>query len=1311
MMKKLQKRALAVAMAFCLVLVMAFSTSFAATDALVVSKTQVSTGDTFTVTFTQPTDVMLSTMGFSLKFDKETFEITSIDQIPYADSKPTPTGSNASGKITISYNDPEYDANTSISTNTVLLSATFKVKDSASAGAKNFVIDGYNVYGAVPEGGYMPEDITPGTDVTGSLTKIVNVVVKISGATAVDITAPVKGATPQATIAEGTGYTGTITWDGNPATFLADTAYTANVTLTAKSGYVFTGGATATVSGATVSNATVAKDGSTMSFKAKFPATAGADALGGTVTISNTNPVIGDTLTADTTALNYGAETAGTLSYQWQAGGENVGTNAASYIVATADYNKTITVTVSNPNNSGSVTSAATAVVEKKAAPAAPTGYAVTGKTDTTITVTANAAWQYSINGGTSWQDSNVLTGLTPNTAYNIVVRVKETDDTQASAAGTAVSATTDLAVQTITGPASVSVVVGGTKDLNTVYSSNANQTLTYTYTGTVPVGTTFANGVITAGTTEGSFTVKINAAATGIYAAAAEKTVTVNITAKATAALVGGVTQTGCTYGETLSDPKFTAPAGATTTVTYAGTLSKDGSAYNSSTKPTEAGTYTVTVACETADTIYSATSAAFTIAQKSVNGMTVTLNKTTTEYSGSAQTVTVTAVGSLTAADYTVSGDTSATAVGEYTVTVTGKGNYKGTATAKWNITAKVLTIANATATNRDYAADNTAVVINGVSFNEAALTLGTDFTVTGVMADANAGNGKTVTVTVTLKNSNYTLAANTTTTTVDIAQIAFGGNIALTKNYRTNSEHSAEVDLTANLNGIAGAAVKAATEGADTDNIISNVTTDSNKVKFDVANVADAGKTATISVTVASTNYTDFTAVITVATIDKNDVADNITFADGELIYTGTALTYEGASVSGISGGTWVYTYAAVTGTLGSDNKPLTAGTYTVTATYEDDDNLGSKAVTLTVKKAVPTGAPKYTAISAAEKTLTDAALTLSDSTITVPGTVKWVDADGAELPNTTVVTANTYYKWLFVPTDTANYENLSGTIKLWSKSSGGGGGGGGGVPSYGITSGKTTNGSLSVSDKNANSGDVVNIIVTPDKGYKVDTVTVTDKNGKVVDVKKNGDGSYSFTQPAGKVTVNATFVKDNAQDMAAEQVFADVADNAYYADAVKWAVEKGITTGATATEFAPDNACTRAQIVTFLYRAAGEPAVSGTANFADVLANDYFAKAVAWAVEKGITTGINDQTFAPNQICTRAEAVTFLWRAAGKPEVEGSAVFADVPADAYFAAAVNWAEVNGITGGIGGNLFGATNECTRAQIVAFLFRAAK
>ena len=160
--------------------------------------------------------------------------------------------------------------------------------------------------------------------------------------------------------------------------------------------------------------------------------------------------------------------------------------------------------------------------------------------------------------------------------------------------------------------------------------------------------------------------------------------------------------------------------------------------------------------------------------------------------------------------------------------------------------------------------------------------------------------------------------------------------------------------------------------------------------------------------------------------------------------------------------------------------------------------------------------------------------------------------------------------------------------------------------------------------------------------------------------------------------------------------------------YYREAVEWAVEKGITSGVGNGLFAPNQPCTRAQIVTFLWRAAGSPEPKAASSFADVAAGSYYAKAVAWAVENGITSGTGDGKFSPDATCTRAQAVTFLYRASGAPAVNGNAAFSDVATNAYYAAAVKWAEKNGITGGIGGGLFGSDNDCTRAQIVTFLYR---
>ena len=271
-----------------------------------------------------------------------------------------------------------------------------------------------------------------------------------------------------------------------------------------------------------------------------------------------------------------------------------------------------------------------------------------------------------------------------------------------------------------------------------------------------------------------------------------------------------------------------------------------------------------------------------------------------------------------------------------------------------------------------------------------------------------------------------------------------------------------------------------------------------------------------------------------------------------------------------------------------------------------------------------------------------------------------------------------------------------------------SSGGGGGGGGGgsvsIPDTKIPTGIYEHGTVTVSPESASKGDTVTITATPDKGYTLESLTVLDKDGKALELTDKGGGKYTFVMPAGKITVKAVFMDDNTM----LNFFTDVHAEDYYYDAVLWAAQKGITGGMSDTLFAPNAACTRAQIVTFLWRAAGSPEPKALSSFADVPADAYYAKAVAWAVENGITEGTSDTTFAPGTICTRAQSAALLYRAAGSPAVSGSAAFTDVPADAYYADAAAWAEQKGITDGIGNGLFGPHNNCTRAQIVTFLYR---
>lgn len=268
----------------------------------------------------------------------------------------------------------------------------------------------------------------------------------------------------------------------------------------------------------------------------------------------------------------------------------------------------------------------------------------------------------------------------------------------------------------------------------------------------------------------------------------------------------------------------------------------------------------------------------------------------------------------------------------------------------------------------------------------------------------------------------------------------------------------------------------------------------------------------------------------------------------------------------------------------------------------------------------------------------------------------------------------------------------------------------GGGGSSTPRYAVTvPDKTENGSLSVTPKNAKKGSDVTVTATPDKGYEVDDIVAKDAKGNKLTLKDNGDGTYTFTMPASKVTVTATFAEKKADEpVAPEKLFADVSAEEYYYEAVKWASENGVTGGIGENLFGANLPCTRAQIVTFLWRAAGSPEPKGMSGFVDVSADAYYAKAVAWAVEEGIVSGTSATTFSPDAVCTRAQSVAFLYRAFGE-KVNKAAGFSDVSADAYYADAVAWAVENGVASGIGGGLFAPDQDCARGQIVAFLYRA--
>jgi len=273
-------------------------------------------------------------------------------------------------------------------------------------------------------------------------------------------------------------------------------------------------------------------------------------------------------------------------------------------------------------------------------------------------------------------------------------------------------------------------------------------------------------------------------------------------------------------------------------------------------------------------------------------------------------------------------------------------------------------------------------------------------------------------------------------------------------------------------------------------------------------------------------------------------------------------------------------------------------------------------------------------------------------------------------------------------------------------IFEKNTSTGGGTGTGATTYPITV-NSKNGDVTASHKTASKGTTVTLTVDPDKGYVLDTLTVLDGKDKERKLTDKGDGKYSFIMPADKVTVEASF-KEEFPDL--PNSFSDLAPSDFCYDAVMWAVGRDITGGIGNYTFGPNLPCTRAQAVTFLWRAAGSPEPETRAMpFTDVPVGSYYYNAVLWAIENGITEGTSDTMFSPDATCSRAQIVTFLWRAGGSPAASGNSAFTDVASDAYYAAAVIWAEKNDITGGIGGGLFGSNNNCTRAQIVTFLYRS--
>ena len=466
--------------------------------------------------------------------------------------------------------------------------------------------------------------------------------------------------------------------------------------------------------------------------------------------------------------------------------------------------------------------------------------------------------------------------------------------------------------------------------------------------------------------------------------------------------------------------------------------------------------------------------------------------------------------------------------------------------------------------------------------------------------------------------------------------------------------------------------------------------------------------AGDKITITLKASCDNYEDFTITLNVTLTEKDDQKPLTITGAGSVVY-GQTLTLTTTGGSGTGTVTYRIDTDASTGEATIDPEtgvltPVKVGSVSVIATKAGDNDYNdvtSAPFVLMIKPATPTGEPNYTKITTSGKTLKDAALTTKGSTLNPSdGKLEWVDDKGEPLPDDTTVKANTTYKWRFTPDD-GNYTTLTGEVELYHKSSSGGGW----YDSYyTIKATAGTGGSISPSGNvSVREGRDQTFTITPDKSYAVSNVKI---DGKSIGAVK----SYTFENVRRPHTIEVIFMKANGNPQTG--VFVDVATGSYYEDAVDWAVENGITQGTDDTHFSPDGICTRAQAVTFLWRAAGSPAPrSRTVPFTDVPAGSYYYDAVLWAVENGITEGTSDTTFSPNMTCTRAQIVAFLWRSEKSPAAGTANPFADVKSAAYYADAVLWAAKKDITRGTTNTTFSPDADCTRSQIVTFLWRCKK
>ena len=634
----------------------------------------------------------------------------------------------------------------------------------------------------------------------------------------------------------------------------------------------------------------------------------------------------------------------------------------------------------------------------------------------------------------------------------------------------------------------------------------------------------------------------------------------------------------------------------------------------------------------------------------------------------------------------DYTLA-YTDNTNAGTATVTVTGTGNYTGTKTATFTIEKATPTPTTPTGLTATYGQTLANVKLPaGWAWDSPNTSVGDvgekEFSATYTKDNSGNYNEVKQNLTVKVNPAPYKItltgqADSPTQITLDKAVVE-PGNTGTTVTYGYN-----------NTNSVPGR--------WQTERVFSGLTADTTYYFF--AKAAASGSYAeTISQGVAIT-----TPKKSVNGIEIIDQPDNLSYTSGQtldLSGLSVKVDYNDNTSETLTGESGKLTVAPAQGTV------LTVAEHHGKAITISYGGKTAETNALTVGRAEQallsiTGAPG--------KIYKGSSFTLQTSGGSGDGAVTWsavsgpvtVDADG-----TVTVTDTGEFQIKAVKAETVEYDQAEAVITLTAvkKPSSSGSSGG----DYTISVDADKHGTVTVSPKRADKGDTVTITVKPDKGYELDELTVTDKSGDTIKIKDKGNGKFTFTMPGSKVTVEAGFKQIVAEPEV--PAFADVPADAYYADAVAWAVKEGITTGTGTNTFSPDLSCTRAQMVTFLWRANGSPVVNYAMSFTDVPADAYYAEAIRWAVSEGITTGTTATTFSPNAMLTRGQTVTFLWRANGSPAVSGSN-FGDVASDVYYANAVAWAVSEDITSGTGGNNFSPAAPCTRSQIVTFMYRDAK